>query len=68
MHDSKVEVEALFSLIREKYGDRLTDEQLQEVKTNVVRIVETSMDLRKVKLSNWDEPFSVFKPYRRGGT
>jgi hypothetical protein len=30
-------------------------------------IVETSLELRKVELGNWDEPFSVFKPYRRDG-
>jgi len=59
------EAETLFSLVKEKYGDKITEEELDEVKKAVERIVETSMELRKVELGNWDEPFSVFKPYRR---
>ena len=59
------EAETLFSLVKEKYGDKITEEELDEVKKVVERIVETSMELRKVELGNWDEPFSVFKPYRR---
>ena len=59
------EAEILFSLVKEKYGDKITDEELDEVKKAVERIVETSMELRKMELDNWDEPFSVFKPYRR---
>jgi len=61
------EAETLFSLVKEKYGDKITEEELDEVKKAVERIVETSMELRKVELGNWDEPFSVFKPYRRDG-
>ncbi len=59
------EAETLFSLVKEKYGDKITEEEFDEVKKGVERIVETSMELRKVELGNWDEPFSVFKPYRR---
>jgi len=59
------EAETLFSLVKEKYGDKITEEEFDEVKKAVERIVETSMELRKVELGNWDEPFSVFKPYRR---
>ena len=59
------ESETLFSLVKEKYRDKITEEELDEVKKGVERIVETSMELRKVELGNWDEPFSVFKPYRR---
>ena len=59
------EAETLFSLVKEKYGDKITEEELDEVKKAVERIVETSMELRNVELGNWDEPFSVFKPYRR---
>ncbi|MBN2334196.1 hypothetical protein JXL21_01465 [Candidatus Bathyarchaeota archaeon] len=64
--DSKTaEAEKLFTLVKERYGDKLTEEELEEVRKNVERIVETSMELRAVELGNWDEPFSVFKPYRR---
>ena len=59
------EAETLFSLVKEKYGDKIAPEELEEVKKAIERIVETSMELRKVELGNWDEPFSVFKPYRR---
>ena len=59
------EAETLFRLVKEKYGDKIKEDELEEVKKAVERIVETSMELRKVELGNWDEPFSVFKPYRR---
>jgi hypothetical protein len=59
------EAETLFSLVKEKYGDKIAPEELEEVKKAVERIVETSMELRKVELGNWDEPFTIFKPYRR---
>jgi hypothetical protein len=60
-----MEAETLFRLVKEKYGDKIKEDELEEVKKAVERIVETSMELRKVELGNWDEPFSVFKPYRR---
>jgi hypothetical protein len=59
------EAETLFSLVKEKYGDKIAPEELEEVKKAVEKIVETSMELRKVELGNWDEPFTIFKPYRR---
>jgi hypothetical protein len=61
------EAETLFSLVKEKYGNKIAAEELEEVKKAVEMIVETSLELRKVELGNWDEPFSVFKPYRRDG-
>ncbi len=59
------EAETLFSLVKDKYGDKIAPEELDAVKEAVERIVETSMELRSVELGNWDEPFTVFKPYRR---
>jgi hypothetical protein len=61
------EAETLFRLVKEKYGDKIEEDELDEVKKAVDRIVEASQELRKVELGNWDEPFSVFKPYRRDG-
>jgi hypothetical protein len=58
------ETEYLFSLVKSQYGDRLNEAELEEVKKSVERIVETSEKLRNVKLGNWDEPFSVFIPFR----
>jgi hypothetical protein len=59
------EADTLFSLVKEKHGDRIAPEELEEVRKAVEKIVKTSMELREVELGNWDEPFSVFKPYRR---
>lgn len=63
---SAKESETLFKLVIDQYGDRLTPEELEEVKKGVERIMETAKALREVKLENWDEPFSIFKPFRKG--
>ena len=63
---SAKESETLFKLVIDQYGDRLTPEELEEVKKGVERITETAKALREVKLENWDEPFSIFKPFRKG--
>ena len=60
-----MEAETLFRLVKERYGNKINEDELDEVKKAVERIVETALELRKVELGNWDEPFSVFKPYRR---
>lgn len=54
----------LFSIIKERYGDRLSEDELAEVKKGVDRIVEAAEKLREVRLENGDEPFFVFRPYR----
>lgn len=61
------EAETLFSLVKGKYGDKIASDELEEVRKAVEKIVESSMELREFELGNWDEPFSVFKPYRREG-
>jgi hypothetical protein len=61
------EVDERFSIVKRLYGDRLTTEQLDEVRKGVVGIVEAAEALRAVKLENGDEPFSVFVPYRKEG-
>jgi len=63
---SAKESETLFKLVRDQYGDRLSPEELEEVKKGVERITETAKALREVKLENWDEPFSIFKPFSKG--
>ncbi|MBS7638427.1 hypothetical protein KEJ49_06065 [Candidatus Bathyarchaeota archaeon] len=60
------EASLLFEIIRRVYGDRLSPEELEEVRRDVERIVEMSMELRSVKLRNWDEPSFTFRPYRGG--
>ena len=61
---SDKESEHIFSIIKERYCDRLTEEQLNEVRVGVNRLLEAAKALREIRLENWDEPFSVFKPYR----
>jgi len=56
--------ENLYNLVKERYGDRLTARELEEVKKDAQAIVETSKVLRAMKLHNSDEPFIIFRPYR----
>ena len=64
MSSGKGEAEHLFNIIKERYGDRLSDEELTEVRKGVERMVEAAEKLRAVKLENSDEPFFIFRPYR----
>lgn len=59
------EVDERFNIVKRLYGDRLTSEELDEVRKGVEGIVEAAESLRAVKLENGDEPFSVFVPYRK---
>ena len=58
------EVEALFALVRRRYGARLTEAELDGVRKGVQGIVEGARALRAVRLGNADEPFQPFAPYR----
>lgn len=64
MSNENSESEHLFNIIKERYGERLSDEELAEVKKGVDRIVEAAEKLREIRLENGDEPFFVFRPYR----
>ena len=64
--DPDIEVERRFALVRERYGDRLTPAQLDEVRKGVQGIVQTARALRAVRLGNADEPMQPFIPYRAG--
>ena len=63
--NSTPESEALFSLIEQRYGDRLDDEQTEELREVVEGIAKNADALKSVKVENGLEPFSVFTPYRR---
>lgn len=54
----------LFNFVKSTYGDRLTTEELEEVRKGVERIIEMADALRSVKLDYRDEPLPLFKPYR----
>ncbi len=64
MSNESSESEHLFNIVKERYGDRLSDDELAEVKKGVEKIVEAAEKLREVRLENGDEPFFVFRPYR----
>jgi hypothetical protein len=63
--ESQKESDFLFEMVKDRYGDRLTAEELEEVRKGVVGIVEATRALRSVKLGNGTEPFSIFKPYKK---
>ena len=58
------DVDDLFSMVKRRYGQRLTEEELAEVRKGVQRGVERAETLRSVPLDSSVEPFSVFVPYR----
>ena len=58
------EADALFEIVRQRYGDRLTREQLDELSRIVQAQVEAARALRAVRLTNADEPMQPFAPYR----
>jgi hypothetical protein len=58
------EAEALFEIVRQRYGDRLTQEQLDELSRIVQAQVEAARALRAMRLTNADEPMQPFAPYR----
>jgi hypothetical protein len=65
MTDFDTETGILLDLVKKRYGDRLTDEQMADVEKQLTRNLETAESLRSVELENGDEPYNVFKPYRR---
>ena len=56
------EAELLFSLVRDRYGSRLTPEELEAVRTGVAAIVEAARALRAVPLDNADGPLLPLLP------
>ena len=61
------EAEALFALVRSRYGERLTEEQLAELRAHVASQVERARTLRAIRLKNSDEPAQPFAPFRADG-
>jgi Asp-tRNA(Asn)/Glu-tRNA(Gln) amidotransferase C subunit len=59
------EKEHIFKRIKELYGDQLNDEQLSAVEASLDPMIKVLEQLRSVPLENSDEPYSVFKPYRK---
>ena len=59
------EIQARFNLVKQRYGDRLTADELDEVRKDVADIVDSAKALSSAHLDNSDEPFSLFVPYRK---
>ena len=62
--DKSLEPELLFTLVKERYGQLLSDEQLTEVRNTTLAQHRLVQPLRAVRLSNDVEPFAAFRPYR----
>jgi hypothetical protein len=50
------EEDLLFSLVRERYGSRLTPDELEAVRAGVAAMVAAARALRAVRLDNADAP------------
>ena len=56
--------EQMMAAIRQRYGDRLDEHELEEVGEAAKAIVQASEDMRAVRLEHGDSPFSV-PPFSR---
>ena len=65
MSDSETEKQHMFERIKVLYGDRLDEEQLAAVEASLDPMMTVLEQIRGVPLENSDEPFSIFKPYRK---
>ena len=61
------EVDLLLRLVRHRYGDRLTDEQLAALRQGIEAIAQLAAAVRAVPLRNADEPLAPFTPFRADG-
>lgn len=57
----------MFDMVKSRYGDRLSPEEVDEVRKGVRALAEAAEALRAVKLDPSEEPLSVFTPYRGEG-
>ena len=62
--DTNDRAEQVMAVLRERYGDRLDEQELEEVGEAAKAIVKASEDMRAVELGHGDSPFSL-PPYRK---
>ncbi|PYV90555.1 MAG: hypothetical protein DMG05_09990 [Acidobacteria bacterium] len=55
------EIQALTDVIRSRYGTKLTDQQLQEIHSEIESNLKNREQLRLVRLKNSDEPDVIFR-------
>ena len=58
-------LDALFDMVLARYGHRLTLTEQAEVRKGIEQGIENARALKTVPLTNSDEPFSVFSPYKK---
>lgn len=58
------EVDARMDLILSRHGNNLDETARKAVRAEVESIVRRGEQMRKFELTNGDEPFPVFTPYR----
>ncbi len=58
------EIEARMALILARYGDSLDEAARKAILIDVESIVRRADALRNYELTNGDEPFPIFVPYR----
>lgn len=58
---------ALAQVVNNRWGDRLTAEELAEVIQNIDGGLQRAAELYRIPLLNSDAPDFVFTPYRSGG-
>ena len=54
------EVEAYVALIRQRYGERISNDDVPRLERSVRRLRSTSAELAAFELSNGDEPATSF--------
>ena len=62
--DTNDRAEQVMAALRQRYGDRLDERELEEVGEAAKAIVKASEDMRAVELGHGDSPFSL-PPYRK---
>ena len=62
--DTNDRAEQVMAVLRQRYGDRLDERELEEVGEAAKAIVKASEDMRAVELGHGDSPFSL-PPYRK---
>jgi len=55
----------LLALLKAQFPDRLSSEQWNEVRGKIAGQLRAAEELRKFKLTNADEPATVFAAYRK---
>jgi hypothetical protein len=65
MSDLKTEKEYMFERIKTLYGDRLDKEQLAAIEKSLDPMIDVLEKIRSYPLENSDEPYTIFKPYRK---